>query len=240
MAVAERGLGCAFGGIAGGGGRLRRDRSSELVEPVSLTASELSRDRWALAIARIAAALVAIGAFTGAAVANIAAVVMVMAFITAPSSVQRVKWAWYQPLGKACLVFLGILLLSIAWSEAPLFVALKAWVGWRHFLLLFIALAIFDTRFSKLAFATTFVVAATAAAAASFFEFDFGAAQATSDVAQRNHSAQSRNARLGADNRRIARACIARARTTRFVAAMGMGFCCNLDGRQCRVCCVCP
>ena len=173
---------------------LRRDRSSELVEPVSLTASELSRDRWALAIARIAAALIAIGAFTGAAVANIAAGVMLMAFITAPSAVRRMKWTWYQPLGKASIVFLAVLLLSVTWSEAPLFVALKAWIGWRHFLLLFVALAIFDTRFSKLAFATAFVVAAAAAAVASFFEFDFGAAQATSDVAHgiilRNHVTQ--------------------------------------------------
>ena len=116
------------------------------MEPASLTASELSRDRSALAIARIAAALVAIGAFTGAAVANIAAGVMLLSFIAAPSCVQRVKWAWHQPLGKASIVFLAVLLLSVAWSEAPLFVALKAWIGWRHFLLLFIALAIFDTR----------------------------------------------------------------------------------------------
>ncbi len=130
---------------------LRRDGSSEFVAPGSLTASELSRDRSALAIARIAAALVAIGAFTGAAVANIAAGVMLLSFIAAPSCVQRVKWAGRQPLGKACMVFLAILLLSVAWSEAPLFVALKAWIGWRHFLWLFIALAIFDTRLSKLA-----------------------------------------------------------------------------------------
>ena len=173
---------------------MKRDGISGFVEPGSLSASELSRDRSALAIARIAAALVAIGTFTGAAVANIAAGVMLLSFIAAPSCVQRVKWAGHQPLGKACLVFLGILLLSVAWSEAPLFVALKAWVGWRHFLWLFIALAIFDTRFSKLAFATAFVVAATAAAAASFFKFDFGAAQATSDVAHgiilRNHVTQ--------------------------------------------------
>ena len=165
---------------------------------------------------------------------------MLLAFITAPSCVRRMKWAWYQPLGKASIVFLAVLLLSVTWSEAPLFVALKAWIGWRHFLLLFIALAIFDTRFSKLAFATVFVVAATAAAVASFFEFDFGAAQATSDVAHgiilRNHVTQG----LGADDRRIARSRAACARATRFVAAMGLGFCGNLDGCQRRVCCLCP
>ncbi len=159
-----------------------------------LVRKQLGRDRVSLAIARIAAALVAIGAFTGAAVANIAAVVMLLAFIAAPSCVQRIRWAWHQPLGKACIVFLSVLLLSVTWSEAPFFIALKAWLGWRHFLLLFIALAIFDTRFSKLAFASLYVITATAATVASFFEFDFGPAQATSDVASgiilRNHVTQ--------------------------------------------------
>ncbi len=119
---------------------------------------------------------------------------MLLAFIAAPSCVRRIRWAWHQPLGKACIVFLSVLLLSVAWSEAPFLVALKAWIGWRHFLLLFIALAIFDTRFSKLAFASLFVITATAATVASFFEFDFGSAQATSDVASgiilRNHVTQ--------------------------------------------------
>ena len=173
---------------------LKRNGISGFVGPDSLTASELSRDRSALAIARIAAALVAIGAFTGAAVANIAAVVMLLAFLAAPSRLQRVRWAWHQPLAKASIVFVLVMLLSVAWSEAPLSTALEAWIGWRHFLLLFIALAIFDTRISKLVFASIFVVVATAAAIASFFAFDFGSAQATSDVARgiilRNHVTQ--------------------------------------------------
>ena len=134
----------------------------------SLSASELSRDRMSLAIARIAAALVAVGAFTGAAVANIAAVVMLLAFIAAPSCVQRLRWAWHQPLGKASIVFCAVMLLSVDVERGAVFLALKAWIGWRHFLLLFIALAIFDTRSSKLAFASIFVVAATAATVASF------------------------------------------------------------------------
>ena len=173
---------------------LKRDGSGGFGEPVSLTASELSRDTYALVTVRIAAALVAVGAFTGAAVANIAAGVMLLSFIAAPSCLQRVRWAWHQPLGQASIVFLSVLLLSITWSEAPFFVALKAWIGWRHFLLLFIALAIFDTRSSKLAFATIFVIAATAATVASFLHFDFGPAQTTSDVARgiilRNHVTQ--------------------------------------------------
>ena len=173
---------------------IKRGAGDELFEPVSLSPRQLRRDRVSLAIARIAAALVAIGAFTGAAIANIAAVVMLLAFIAAPSCVQRIRSVWHQPLGKACIVFLCVLLLSVTWSDAPFFVALKAWFGWRHFLLLFIALAIFNTRFSKLAFASIYVITATAATVASFFEFDFGSAQTTSDVAGgiilRNHVTQ--------------------------------------------------
>jgi O-antigen ligase len=181
---------------------LKRDRSADFLEHASFTTAELSRDRWALASARVAAALVAIGAFTGAAVSNIAAIVMLLAFIAAPSCLVRLKRAWHQPLGKAAIVFLMVLLLAVTWSAAPPLVALKAWTGWRHFLWLFIALAIFDTRSSKLAFAATFVIAASAAAVASFFKFDFGAAQATSDVAGgiilRNHVTQGMAMTAGA------------------------------------------
>ena len=173
---------------------IARDEGAAFIETASLSASALRRDRAALGIARIAAALVAIGAFTGAAVANIAAAVMLLAFLAAPSCMRRLMWAWSQPLGKASIVFVLVMLLSVVWTEAPFPTALKAWIGWRHFVLLFIALAIFDTRISKLFFASCFVVTATAAAVASFFKFDFGAAQATSDVASgiilRNHVTQ--------------------------------------------------
>ena len=173
---------------------ITRDGGAAFIETHSYSASELRRDRTTLSIARIAAVLVAVGAFTGAAVANIAAVVMLLAFLSAPSCMRRLTWAWSQPLGKASIVFVLVMLLSVAWSEAPFPTALKAWIGWRHFVLLFVALAIFETRTSKLFFASCFVITATAAAVASFFKFDFGAAQATSDVASgiilRNHVTQ--------------------------------------------------
>jgi O-antigen ligase/GR25 family glycosyltransferase involved in LPS biosynthesis len=181
---------------------LKRNRGDELVNDALLTAAQLPRDRRALAIARIAAALVAIGAFTGAAVANIAAVVMLLAFFAAPSSLSRLRRAWHQPLGRGAIVFLIVLLLAATWSAAPFPLALKAWTGWRHFLLLFIALAIFDTRSSKLLFAWIFVIAASIAAVASFLQFDFGAAQVTSDVAGgiilRNHVTQGMALTAGA------------------------------------------
>ena len=181
---------------------LKRDQSHELLEHALLSTADLPRDRWALAIARIAAALIAIGAFTGAAVSNVAAVVMLLAFMAAPSSLLRLKRAWHQPLGAAAIVFLIVLLLASTWSAAPFLVALKAWTGWRHFLLLFIALAIFDSRRSKLVFAAIFVGAASVAAIASFLAFDFGAAQETSDVAGgiilRNHVTQGMALTAGA------------------------------------------
>ena len=182
--------------------KLRRDQRTEFVAHAPFTTAEVRRDKWALASARAAAALVAIGAFTGAAVSNIAALVMLLAFLAAPSCLLRLKRAWHQPLGMAAIVFLLVLLAAVTWSTAPFLVALKAWTGWRHFLWLFVALAIFDTRSAKLAFAAIFVVAASAAAVASFLKFDFGAAQATSDVAGgiilRNHVTQGMALTAGA------------------------------------------
>ena len=174
--------------------RTFRVQRSEFIDDISVAPSKLRRDKWALAIARTAGALVAIGSFTGAAVANIAAGVMLLAFLTAPSCVQRIRRAWHQPLGRAALAFLAFLLLSTLWTTAPLGVALDAWTGWRHIFWLFIALALFDTRAAKLTFATMFVVVGSLAAIASFFALDFGAAQALSDVKGgiilRNHVTQ--------------------------------------------------
>ena len=181
---------------------LNRDRHAEMAEDISVASAALRRDNLAVASARAAAALVGIGTFTGAALANIAAGVMVLAFLTAPSCMQRIRRTWRQPLGKAAVLFLAVLLLSTLWSEAPFPVALKAWGGWRQFLILFIVLAVFDTRSAKLAFAAIFAVVATAGAVASFLAFDFGSAQAISDVKSgiilRNHVTQGMALTVGA------------------------------------------
>ncbi len=178
------------------------ERLDAPVDPIHVAPANQRRDRWAIALARTAAALVAIGTFTGAALANIAAGLMLLAFLAAPSCFERVRRAWHQPLGKAAMIFLAILMLATLWSTAPFAVALKAWTGWRTLMLLFIALAIFDTRRAKIVFAGTFVIVAGAAAVASFFAFDFGAAQATSDVkggiVLRNHVTQSMALTVGA------------------------------------------
>ncbi len=182
--------------------RTLRSRRTELMEEITVAPAALKREKWAIAVARLAAALIAIGAFTGAAVSNIASLVMLLAFFAAPSWPQRLQRAWRQPLGFAAVLFLLVLLLAATWSAAPPGFTLRAWTGWRHFLLLFIALAIFDTRAAKLAFATMFVAAASAAAIASFLTIDFGAAQATSDVAGgiilRNHVTQGMSLTVGA------------------------------------------
>ncbi|HVE88626.1 MAG TPA: glycosyltransferase family 25 protein, partial [Burkholderiaceae bacterium] len=174
--------------------RTLRHRRTESIEEIAVARGVLKREQWAIAVARMAAALIAVGAFTGAAVSNIASLVMLLAFFAAPSWWIRLKRAWSQPLGFASILFLLVLLLAATWSAAAPGVTLKAWTGWRHFALLFIALAIFDTRAAKLTFAKVFVAAASVAAIASFLAIDFGSAQATSDVAGgiilRNHVTQ--------------------------------------------------
>ena len=182
--------------------RTLRHRRAEAMQEIAVAPSELRREALAVAVARMAAALIAVGAFTGAAVSNIASLIMLLAFFAAPSWWTRVRRAWRQPLGFASVLFLLLLLLAATWSVAPFGVALTAWTGWRHFVLLFIALAIFDTRAAKLAFAKVFVVAASVAAVASFLTIDFGSAQATSDVAGgiilRNHVTQGMSLTVGA------------------------------------------
>ena len=166
------------------------------------TASQIKRNGWALAIARGAAALVAIGSFTGPALANVGAAVMVLAFLAAPTCLQRVKRTLIEPLGWATILLLGIFLLATTWSSVPFPAALSAWTGWRSFILLFVALAIFDTRAAKLRFAALFVAATGAATIASFFAFDFGAAHAITDVkggiVMRNHVTQAMALTVGA------------------------------------------
>ena len=171
------------------------DLPDEPVPQVEVAPAQQRRDVWALKTARVAAAMVAIGSFTGAAVANIAAGVMLLAFLAAPSCWQRIRRTWHQPLGTAVIAFLGVLLLATLWSTVPWRDALEAWTGWRAFLLVFITLSIFDTRAQKLVFAVLFVSVASTATVASFFAFDFGAAQALSNVkggiVMRNHVTQA-------------------------------------------------
>jgi O-antigen ligase/GR25 family glycosyltransferase involved in LPS biosynthesis len=125
------------------------------------------RDIWAISVARFAAALTAIGAFVVPGVASVASGVMVLALLAAPSRWQRLKHAFSQPLGQASLLVIAVLGLAIAWSPLDVKAALRAWIGWRPFLWLFVALALFETRRSKMVFMALFAFAATLTACIS-------------------------------------------------------------------------
>ena len=58
----------------------------------------------------------------------------------------------------------AVLGLATAWSPLEAKAALREWIGWRQFLWLFVALALFETRRSKKLFAALLGVAAIVAA----------------------------------------------------------------------------
>jgi O-antigen ligase len=149
----------------------RRTLGSTRPEEARLDAGEaratVRRDIWAVSVARFAAALTAIGAFVAPGLANVAAGVMVLALLSAPSRWQRLKHAFWQPLGQASLLLIAVLGLATAWSPLDAKAALREWIGWRQFLWLFIALALFETSRSKAAFAALFASAAALTACVS-------------------------------------------------------------------------
>jgi len=149
----------------------RRTLGSTRPEEARLDAGEaratIRRDIWAVSVARFAAALAAIGAFVAPGPANVAAGVMVLALLSAPSRWQRLKHAFWQPLGQASLLLFAVLGLATAWSPLEAKAALREWIGWRQVLWLFVALALFETRRSKTVFAALFAFAATVTACVS-------------------------------------------------------------------------
>ena len=124
-------------------------------------------DIWAISVARFAAAMTAIGAFVVTGLASAAAGVMVVALLAAPSRWRRLKHAFWQPLGQASLLLFAVLGLATAWSPLEAKAALREWIGWRQFLWLFVALALFETRRSKTVFAALFASAVTLTACVS-------------------------------------------------------------------------
>ena len=125
------------------------------------------RDIWAISVARFAAALTAIGAFVVTGLASAAAGVMVIALLAAPSRWQRLKHAFWQPLGQASLLVIAVLGLATAWSPLDAKAALREWIGWRQFFWLFVALALFETRRSKVVFMALFASATALTACVS-------------------------------------------------------------------------
>jgi O-antigen ligase len=124
-------------------------------------------DIWAISVARFAAATAAIGAFVVTGLASASAAVMVLALLAAPSRWQRLKHAFWQPLGQASLLLLAVLGVAALWSPLGPGAAFREWFGWRHLLLVFAALALFETPRSKVVFVMLFTATATLTACVS-------------------------------------------------------------------------
>ncbi len=157
--------------------------------------SKVRFDIWAISLARFAAALTAIGSFTVSGFASGAAGIMVLALAAAPSCWQRLKNAFWQPLGRATLLFIAALALAMLWSPVPLKPLLREWIAWRQFAWLFLALALFDDRAAKYVFAAVFVVGCCIGAIASFIALPLGISHGAGDllpgIVMRNHVTQS-------------------------------------------------
>lgn len=176
----------------------RRTLGSTRPEAARFDAGEartmVRRDIWAITFARFAAAMAAIGAFVVPGLASGAAVLMLLALLAAPSRWERVKNAFSQPLGRATVLLLLALGFALLWSPVGAKEGLRAWLGWRHLVWLFLALALFDTRAAKVTFTGMFAAAATATACVSLMLWLFGASIRGDGVAPyvvfRNHVTQ--------------------------------------------------
>jgi O-antigen ligase/GR25 family glycosyltransferase involved in LPS biosynthesis len=159
-------------------------------------------DIWAISVARFAAALTAIGSFVVSGFASGAAGIMCVSLFVAPSCWQRLKSAFWQPLGKAVLLFIAVLALAMLWSPVSLKPLLREWIAWRQFAWLFIALALFDDLASKRLFAAVFVVGCVAGAIASYIALPLGLSHGAGDILPgivlRNHVTQGMALSAGA------------------------------------------
>jgi O-antigen ligase len=151
-------------------------------------------DIWAISVARFAAAMTAIGAFMVTGLASAAAGFMVLALLAAPSRWQRLKHAFWQPLGQATLVLIVVLAAAMLWSPLALKPVLREWIAWRHLAWLFFALALFETARSKAVFTALFMTAAAITACVSIGAWALGIAIHDDPVAPyvvfRNHVTQ--------------------------------------------------
>ena len=130
----------------------------------------------ALLMVRACAALTAIGAVTSPPVATAGSVLMLVAFAFVPDASSRLNRVLREPLGLGWLAFVAALLLaalvgSVLHSPQA---ALRGLFDWRHFLLLPVALAVFDTPASRLRFALVLVVLAVVGALAVLVALQVG------------------------------------------------------------------
>lgn len=136
------------------------------------------RSRIALGTVRAAALLAAIGAVSSPPLANAAAALMLIAFAFVPDAGSRLRRALGTALGLGWLALVAALLIAliVGLTRLPAGDVLQALLGWRHLLLLPVALAVFDTPQSRARFALGFIAFATLAALIAFVMQQMGLA----------------------------------------------------------------
>ena len=130
----------------------------------------------ALQLVRACAALTAIGAVTSPPVASAASVLMLVAFAFVPDASARLVRVLREPLGLGWLAFVAALLVAALVGgvvNSPQ-AALRGLFDWRHFLLLPVALAAFDTPASRLRFALVLVTLSVVGALAVLVALQVG------------------------------------------------------------------
>ncbi len=130
----------------------------------------------ALQLARAFAAMTAIGAVTSPPVANVGALLMLVAFAFVPDVGARLGRVLREPLGIGWLALVAALLVAVLVGSvlnSPQ-AALRGLLDWRHFLLLPVALAAFDTTASRLRFALVLVALALVGAVAVLVAMQVG------------------------------------------------------------------
>lgn len=127
------------------------------------------REQRLLAIGRVAAVAILVGALISPPLANAAAFVLLLSFALLPSARSRLRAAIEAPAARAALLLLAVLALAMLWSEAPAIQRLRAWWDWRPLLLVVLCLALFDDAKSRRLALIAFVAAASLLALYSFW-----------------------------------------------------------------------
>jgi O-antigen ligase len=126
---------------------------------------ETRRERIAQALFLVAT----LGAVKSPPVANICALLGLLAYATIPHAGLRLRAAARRPLGQGILVLLGTLALAMLWAQdAPWGRRFASWWSWRPLILLLVGSALFQSAQSKDRYARWLVAVLAAAALASF------------------------------------------------------------------------
>jgi O-antigen ligase len=149
-----------------------------------------------LRVARVAAFLVVIGAAVTPPLVSLASIVWLASVLRLPDLRARFVWLRGQPLLRGWAVLVAVLLLSAVYGlgrglpPAEVGVAL---LGWRHLLLLPLALLVFDEVVAQRRFVLGFVVFAVVAALAALLALavGFSKSEAFSGVVLRNQVTQA-------------------------------------------------